>query len=60
MSNGEKVLITLERAINENKNIILLDECSDFLDDYNTNIIIDSIKKISDKSLIIIVSHDEK
>ena len=60
LSNGEKVLITLERAINENKNIILLDECSDFLDDYNTNIIIDSIKKISDKSLIIIVSHDER
>ena len=60
LSNGEKVLITLERAINENKNIILLDECSDFLDDYNTNLLINNINALSDKSLIVIVSHDER
>ena len=60
LSNGEKILVTLERAINENKNIILLDECSDFLDDYNTNILIENIKKLSNNSLIIIVSHDER
>lgn len=58
LSNGEKVLITLERAINEN--IILLDECSDFLDDYNTNLLINNINALSDKSLIVIVSHDER
>lgn len=60
LSNGEKVLITLERAINENKNIILLDECSDFLDDHNTNLLINNINALSDKSLIVIVSHDER
>lgn len=60
LSNGEKVLITLERAINENKDIILLDECSDFLDDFNTNLLIENIKKLADKSLIVIVSHDER
>ncbi len=60
LSNGEKVLITLERAINENKDIILLDECSDFLDDYNTNLLINNINALSDKSLIVIVSHDER
>ena len=60
LSNGEKVLITLERAINENKNIILLDECSDFLDDYNTNLLINNINALSDKSLIVIVSHDDR
>ena len=60
LSNGEKVLITLERAINENKDIILLDECSDFLDDFNTNLLIENIKKLAVKSLIVIVSHDER
>lgn len=60
LSNGEKVLITLERAINENKDIILLDECSDFLDDYNTNLLINNINALADKSLIVIVSHDER
>lgn len=60
LSSGEKVLISIERLINENKKIILLDECSDFLDDKNTKTIISKIKELGKSRLVIIVSHDPR
>ena len=60
LSSGEKVLISFERLINENKKIILLDECSDFLDDKNTKTIISKVKELGKTKLVIIVSHDPR
>ncbi len=60
LSSGEKVLISIERLLNENKEIILLDECSDFLDDKNTKTIISKIKDLGKNKLVIIVSHDPR
>ncbi len=60
LSTGEKVLISLQRALNENKKILLLDECSDFLDAKNTNLLIKKIDEISKDHLVIIISHDQR
>lgn len=60
LSSGEKIITSFEKVTNENRKIILLDECTDFLDDYNTNLIISIIKELGEKYLIIIVSHDER
>lgn len=60
LSNGEKVILSLERAINDNKTIILLDEATDFLDNENTKKIIEIIKKMSKDKLVVIISHDER
>ncbi len=60
LSTGEKILISLQRALNENKKILLLDECSDFLDTKNTNLLIEKIDEISKNHLVIIISHDQR
>lgn len=60
LSNGEKVMISLQRAINDDKKIILLDEATDFLDNKNTHKIIKIIKKMAMDKLIVIISHDER
>lgn len=60
LSSGEKLLISIERALNEKKHIFFLDECSDFLDDNNTNNFINKIDTLSKDNLFIIVSHDER
>lgn len=60
LSNGEKVIVSIERILNSKKKIFLLDEITDFLDENNTKKIINLLKKISENSLIIIVTHDER
>lgn len=60
LSNGEKVLCVMQRVIEEKSQILLLDECTDFLDDNNTKKIIDAINEIGKTRLVIIVSHDER
>lgn len=60
LSNGERILISIQRALNEGKHIFLLDECSDFLDQKNATSIINRLKQISNDNLVIIVSHDER
>lgn len=60
LSNGEKSLTSIERALLENKDILLLDEITDFLDDYNTKLIIDNIEKIAKEKLVILITHDDR
>lgn len=60
LSNGEKILISLEKLINTKKKIVLLDEITDYIDSNNTKKIIDIIKKASKESLILIITHDER
>lgn len=43
LSNGEKILISLEKLINTKKKIVLLDEITDYIDSNNTKKIIDII-----------------
>lgn len=58
LSGGQKQLIAIIRAIIQNKKIILLDEPTNSLDVQTKNIIIQLIKKIKNKT-ILIVTHDQ-
>ena len=60
LSSGEKILTSLEKIITSDKKILLLDEITDFLDEKNTNIIIETIKKNGKKKLILVISHDDR
>lgn len=58
MSEGEKVLFLLDRAFNDESQIILLDEVTSHLDDSNTDIIFKKIVELSKKKLILFATHD--
>lgn len=52
LSEGEKILLLLEKAFNEEEPIILLDEVTSHLDDENTKIVLDKIIEISKSKLL--------
>lgn len=58
MSEGEKVLFLLDRAFNDESQIILLDEVTSHLDNSNTDIIFKKIVELSKKKLILFATHD--
>lgn len=58
LSGGQKQLIAILRAIIQDKKIILLDEPTNSLDIQTKNMIIKLIKKINNKT-ILIVTHDQ-
>lgn len=58
LSGGQKQLIAIIRAMIQNKKIILLDEPTNSLDIQTKNIIVQLIKKIKNKT-ILIVTHDQ-
>jgi ABC-type multidrug transport system fused ATPase/permease subunit len=58
LSGGQRQLIYILRSLIQNKKILLLDEPTASLDVEYTNILINIIKKINNKT-IIVVTHDE-
>ncbi len=57
ISGGQKQRIALARAFYFNKEIIIMDESTNSLDNENEKIIIDEIKKISSEKTVIFISH---
>ncbi len=60
LSGGEKQRVSIARALIKNPDIILCDEPTGNLDDENSEIVFNILKRLSEKSLIIIVSHDSE
>ena len=60
LSNGEKQRVAIVRALVDNKKIILADEPTGSLDEYNSSLIIDIIRKrvTEAKTTALIVTHD--
>ena len=60
LSNGEKQRVAIVRALVDNKKIILADEPTGSLDEYNSSLIIDIIRKrvTESKTTALIVTHD--
>lgn len=59
LSGGERERVSLVRAILEDKKILLCDEVTSSLDYDKTEMVLRTLKEISKKSLVIVVSHDE-
>lgn len=60
MSTGEMMMKVLERDLKPGKSLYLLDEITANLDLENSQKVIERIKKLSETSLIILVTHSEK
>ena len=60
LSDGEKTLIEIYRALLSGKSIFLFDEITNFLSFDNALLILNELKKISKNNLVIVVSHDER
>ena len=59
LSGGEKQRVSIARALANSPTLLLADEPTGNLDEKNTELIMELIKKISTSSLVIMVSHDE-
>ncbi len=57
LSGGEKQRLLLARSFLKNSNILLLDEPTSNLDNYNERIILDYIHKIKKDKVVIITGH---
>ncbi len=60
LSSGEKQRLCLARCILENKKIILADEPTGNLDSSNSIKVMDILNELSEKSLVIVVTHDQE
>lgn len=60
LSGGEKSRVSLYLAILKNTNIIILDEPTSSLDEYNTQCVLNVLNKIKKNKIIILSTHDEK
>lgn len=60
MSGGEKERIAILRALINNPKIVLADEPTGALDSKNSNLVMDIFKRISQKRLVILVSHNNQ
>ena len=60
LSDGEKNLMVLENVFNSNKDIIIFDEVTAFLDDKNYSLFMDKLNLLSKDKLIIFITHDDR
>lgn len=60
LSGGEKQRVAIARSMILSSPILLLDEPTSSLDDHNAFEVMDLLKELSKKSLIIIVTHDQR
>lgn len=60
LSDGEKIILLIDRCILRNKPIVLLDEVTSFLDDKNFILVMKKIEELSKKSLVIFATHDSR
>ena len=58
ISGGQKQRVGIARAIYKNSSIIILDECTNALDENTEKQIISEIKKLKSEKTIIFVSHN--
>lgn len=58
LSGGEKQRVSFARAMANSPSVLLADEPTGNLDEYNTEIMMGLIEKVSSSSLVIMVSHD--
>ena len=59
LSGGEKMKVSIARALVTSSDILILDEPTGQLDDKNSQILYDLFKKLSKDKLLILVTHDE-
>lgn len=59
LSGGEKQRVAIARAIVNNPALILCDEPTGALDEQNANKVMEILKTISSRHLVLVVSHDE-
>ena len=59
LSGGQKQRISIARALYEDKELLLMDEITNALDDQNKNLIMNNIKKMKNKTRILI-THDKE
>ena len=57
ISGGQRQRIALARALYKKPEILILDEFTSALDDHNEEVLLNSVRRISDRKIIIIVSH---
>ena len=60
LSGGEKQRVALLRAIIGEPSVIFADEPTGALDQHNESLVMEALKEIAKKSLVILVSHNEK
>ena len=60
LSGGEKQRVAIARAIANSPTVLLADEPTGNLDEFNTERIMELLQKISSSSLVIMVSHDKE
>ena len=58
LSGGEKQRVAIARALSNSPSILLADEPTGNLDEYNSRVIMKMLQNISGSSLVIMVSHD--
>ena len=59
LSGGEKMRVSLARALVQNREIIILDEPCGQLDEKNTKAVYEVMKRLAKDHLLIVVTHDE-
>jgi len=59
LSGGEKQRVALLRCLINNPNVIIADEPTGALDSFNSELIMNELKKLSKDHLVIVVSHNE-
>ena len=60
LSGGEELLLSLSHEVSLKKKIYLLDEVTSALDDDNLKKLMEILKQLSEKCLIVLVAHDER